>query len=64
LGSSPVDFVVLVKPQNSSGVHSIAVYNVSGKLVRTVASDKTVINLEKDFGISRGVYVIRIGSSQ
>ena len=44
-------------------VRTMVIYNLSGKLVRKVTTDKEVVNLKKDFGISKGVYLVRVAGA-
>ena len=50
-------------PHDIAGTARImAIYNLSGKLVRKVTTDKEIVNLKKDFGISTGVFLVRAES--
>jgi rhamnogalacturonan endolyase len=44
----------------AGGVKSIAVYNLSGKLVQKTMVKKETLNLQKDFGLSNGLYMVRV----
>lgn len=50
-------------PRNLTGMNkSIAIYDLSGKLIQKTFVKKDAINLQKDFGISKGIYLVRITS--
>ena len=40
---------------------SISLYSLSGNLLKSAMIDRRVINLKKDFALSAGAYIIRIG---
>jgi rhamnogalacturonan endolyase len=50
-----------VFPHNLAGMaKSLAVFDLSGKLIQKAIVKKDNINLRKDFGLSKGVYLVRI----
>jgi rhamnogalacturonan endolyase len=52
-----------VFPRHLSGMNkSIAVYDLSGRLVQKTIVKKDAINLQKDFGMAKGVYLVGITS--
>ena len=51
---------IIVPREIASGINSIAVYNLSGKLVRRIIGRKNIINLKKDFSVSNGAYIVRL----
>jgi alpha-glucosidase (family GH31 glycosyl hydrolase) len=40
--------------------HCITIQDLSGKVLRKKSSDKTVFDIEKDFGIRKGLYIITV----
>jgi rhamnogalacturonan endolyase len=50
----------LVFPESGTGaIRSIAVYTLSGTLVRKCTTGKDAVNLRKDLGVSDGIYVVK-----
>jgi hypothetical protein len=48
-------------PMNLNGmVKSVAIYDISGKLIQKAIVKKDNLNLRKDFGISNGLYMVRV----
>jgi hypothetical protein len=40
--------------------YALTVYSLSGKRIRDVISDKDIIDMRKDIGVSGGVYIVRV----
>jgi hypothetical protein len=48
-------------PMNLNGmVKSITIYDISGKLIQKAIVKKDNLNLQKDFGISNGLYLVHV----
>jgi beta-galactosidase len=51
---------IALQKEKSSVSRTIHIYDLSGRCVRTAALYSDRINLQKDFGIARGVYIVRV----
>jgi hypothetical protein len=40
--------------------YALTVYNLSGKRIRDVIVNKSIVDMRKDIGVSSGVYVVRV----
>jgi rhamnogalacturonan endolyase len=48
-------------PMNLNGmVKSVAIYDISGKLIQKTIVKKDNLNLQKDFGIANGLYMVKV----
>jgi hypothetical protein len=39
---------------------SVTVYDLSGKLVKTMTTNREIIDLRKDMGAAKGAYIVRV----
>jgi len=51
---------IMLSGEKSDMAKTITVFDLSGKLLRTARIKSNRIDLQKEFGIPRGVYLVRV----
>jgi hypothetical protein len=50
----------VLRKSGAGNEYALTVYSLSGKRIREVIVNKDIIDLRKDIGICKGVYIVRI----